>query len=258
MDYEEFIELVAQAARLDHESAEHASRVVLETLAERIDSGEARDLAERLPPELAPSLGKLGGAQGFDLLEFIRRVSEREKVDLDSAELHTRAVLNALGRAVGRDELADLEAELPDDFERMLPAGRHVEAITAAAFVSAVAQRAGLDEAAALRATEAALETLAERIAGGEVEDLMDRLPVALHGALLRGRERSGGTARRIPLRRFVELVAEREGTDIRQAAKDARAVLTTLREAIGQEEFLDVEVQLPDEYRALTAPPTS
>lgn len=255
MDYEEFIELVAQAARLDHECAERASRVVLETLAERIDGGEARDLAERLPPELAPWVGKVGSARGFDVLEFVRRVAERENVDLDTAELHTRAVLSALGRAVGREELADLAAELPDDFERLLPAGRHVEAITAAAFLSAVAQRANLDEAAALRATEATLETLAERIAGGEVEDLMDRLPVALHAPLARGNARTDGAATRMPLTRFVELVAEREGTDIRRAAKDARAVLTTLREAIGQEEFLDVEAQLPNEYRALTAP---
>jgi hypothetical protein len=40
---------------------------------------------------------------------------------------------------------------------------------------------------------EAVLETLATRIAGGEVDDLRARLPVAFHPALNRGEELSGG-----------------------------------------------------------------
>jgi uncharacterized protein (DUF2267 family) len=255
MDHGEFIEIVAGSAGVDREDAERASRAVLETLAERIDAGEARDLAELLPPELAPQLAKLGGAQSFDLLEFVRRVAKREDVDLDTAELHARAVFTAIGRAVGRKELDDLAAELPDDFQRLVPAGPRVDTVTARAFLDAVAERAGLDRDGAQRATEAVLETLAERIAGGEVEDLMDRLPVALHEPLIRGRERTGGTARSIPVERFVELVGERERTGPIEAARHARAVLATLREAVGEEEFLDVSVQLPDDYRVLTGP---
>ncbi|HEX8855292.1 MAG TPA: DUF2267 domain-containing protein [Thermoleophilaceae bacterium] len=251
--YDEFLEIVAQEARLDRDSADRASRAVLETLAERIDAGEARDLAGLLPPELAPSLGHLGPAQAFDLYEFVRRVAEREGVDLDTAELHTRAVFTALGRAVGDKELRDLAAQLPDDFGRLLPAGTHFETITADDFLDRVARRAGMDRGEARRATDAVLETLAERIAGGEVEDLMDRLPVSLHEPLRRGLERTGGTAAGMSLERFVRRVAEREGTSAGQAAKAARAVLTTLREAVGELSFLDVEVQLPDGYGVVT-----
>lgn len=254
MDCREFIEIVAQDAVVDWETAERATQAVLQTLAERIDAGEARDLAERLPPEIAPFVGKVGAADGFSLYEFVRRVAEREGVDLDTAELHSRAVFTALGRAVGRDEVDDLAAQLSDDFARLLPAGPRMETISALEFVDAVAERARLDTEGAMRATQAVLETLAERIAGGEVEDLMDRLPVALHEPLRRGVERSDGTARRLPVERFVELVGEREGTNAVDAARHARAVLRTLREAVGEDEFVDVAVQLPDEYRALTS----
>ena len=44
------------------------------------------------------------------------------------------------------------------------------------------------------------LETLAERIAGGEVDDVIVRLPIALHEPLKRGKEMSGGKARRMSL----------------------------------------------------------
>ena len=48
MDHEAFIHVVATAAQLDREDAERATHAVLQTLAERIDRGEARDLAARL------------------------------------------------------------------------------------------------------------------------------------------------------------------------------------------------------------------
>jgi uncharacterized protein (DUF2267 family) len=65
---------------------------------------------------------------------------------------------------------------------------------------------AGAVAAGARRATGAVLETLAERIARGEVDDLIARLDPALHAPLKRGRERSGGVARSMPLERFVAL----------------------------------------------------
>jgi uncharacterized protein (DUF2267 family) len=41
---------------------------------------------------------------------------------------------------------------------------------------------------------------------------------------------------------------------DVERAQEHARAVLTTLREAVGAEEFVDVTVQLPDEYATVLA----
>jgi uncharacterized protein (DUF2267 family) len=101
--------------------------------------------------------------------------------------------------------------------------------------------------------TQAVLETLAERIAGGEVKDLISRLPVALHEPLRRGSERSGGKATRMSLDEFVT-VAERTGHSLEQARDDVRAVMVTLREAVGDDEFFDVAVQLPREYDPVLA----
>src|SRR5918998_139506 len=124
VEYERFLSIVEQGTGLGRDAARHATRVTLETLAERISRGEARDLAEQL-----------------------------------------------------------------------LPRGPHVDAVTADKLVRRVAERAVLDEGRAWEITETVLETLAERIAGGEVEDLLVHLPVHLHPALRRGNAASGGKA---------------------------------------------------------------
>jgi uncharacterized protein (DUF2267 family) len=256
MDYERFLTIVEQAAGIDRERAELAARATLQTLAERIAAGEARDLAEQLPPELAPWVGTTSAAERFDVGEFLRRVAEREGVDVAIAERHAGAVLGALGQAVGPRELDDVAAELPRDFARLLPRGPYIEILPADEFLQRVAARAGLDAGGARRATDAVLQTLAERIAGGEVDDLIAHLPVALHPPLERGRERTGGKATRMSLEDFVRRVAELEGVSFAHARDHARAVLVTLREAVGDEEFLDVTVQLPREYESVTALP--
>jgi uncharacterized protein (DUF2267 family) len=46
----------------------------------------------------------------------VRRVAEREGADPDLADDHVAAVFSALRRAVSRDELADVAAELPREF----------------------------------------------------------------------------------------------------------------------------------------------
>ena len=60
-----------------------------------------------------------------------------------------------------------------------------------------------------------------------------------------------------MPLERFLERVAGREGVPPEEAGEHARAVFATLREAVG-EEFYDVTVQLPPEYAVLWAGPTA
>jgi uncharacterized protein (DUF2267 family) len=173
-------------------------------------------------------------------------------VDLDAAERHVRAVFTALGQAVSSAELADLLSELPREFAPLLPRGPHVEAVTADKFVRRVAERAVLDEDRAWQATEAVLETLGERIAGGEVHDLLVHLPVHLHPALGRGDEASGGKAKGMSVDEFVSRVAEREQSGFEDAREHVRAVLTTLRETVPEDEFVDVVAQLPRQYDEL------
>jgi uncharacterized protein (DUF2267 family) len=249
IDYDAIIEFVERAAGVDRERAERALRATLQTLAERISGGEARQLAAQLPPELSPWLNSATRAESFQVDEFLRRIATREEVDLPTAERDARIVLAALARAVSPRELHDVASELSKSFAPLLPRGRYVEVQSADEFVRRVAQKTGLDEAAAQRATEAVLTTLGERIAGGEVDDLITRLPVALHGPLKAGRARSGGVARRMSFDEFVRRVADREDTSPLVARDHVIAVLATLREAIGEDEFLDVTAQLPEEY---------
>jgi uncharacterized protein (DUF2267 family) len=254
MDDHEFLRIVQQTARISHEEAERATRATLQTLADRITAGEARDLAEQLPPRIAAWVATTSAAQRFDLDEFLRRVAEREGVDPERAERDAAAVFAALGRAVSPQELADVAAELPKDFARLLPRGPHVDVLPAETFVRRVAERAGLDDDRARAATAVVLETLAERIAGGEVDDLVSRLPVELHEPLKRGRARTGDPATRMSLDKFLARVAEREGTNTFEAREHTRAVLATLREAVGDDEFFDVSAELPGDYAPVLA----
>jgi uncharacterized protein (DUF2267 family) len=256
VDYERFLGFVQEAAGVEREQAERATRAVLQTLGERLSAGQARHLAEALAPELGPWLGSDSGAEPFDAEEFIRRVSKREDVDPETAARHARAVLVALSRSVSTDELDDMVAELPKSFAPLLPRGERVELMPAEEFVRRVADRAGMDAGAALRATHAVLETLAERISGGEVRDLIDERPAPLHEPLRQGDALSNGAARRMSLDEFVRRIAEREGVVPGEAHEHARAVLATLREAVSRKEWLDVLAQLPEEYAAVSARP--
>jgi uncharacterized protein (DUF2267 family) len=252
--YERFITTIQQRTGISWAKAEQAARATLETLTERISSGAARDLARDLPHDVGEWLRSAAGdAEAFDAVEFVRRVAEREGVDLETAERHARAVFVALARLVRGNEIAELLAELPKDYQPLVgEAARRTrdpsapEAIPYEVFIDRVEGRAGLDRAGAERATEAVLWTLAERLAGGEVDDLIEALPEELRPALERGKSRK---AQRLSLDEFVARVAEREGVPTEEALEHAQAVFTTLREAVPDKEFSDVLAELPRGY---------
>jgi uncharacterized protein (DUF2267 family) len=258
VDYQQFIQITQRDAAISAEVAERAAQAALTTLAERLSAGEARDLLEQLPAEMKPWVYTQSDAERFDIDEYLRRVAEREGVDVHTAERHARAVFFALGQAVSAEEIADVAAELPQDFEPLIAEAqrRFFEVLPAEEFLARVAERSGLDDDGARRATEAVLETLAERIAGGQVDDLIPQLPLELHEPLRRGKARSGGPARRMRLDRFLGQIAERAGVDPFEAGEHARAVFATLREAISDKEFYDVTAQLPPEYAVLLPAP--
>src|SRR4051794_9478589 len=103
--------------------------------------------------------------------------------------------------------------------------GTTTPGVTLDDFLGKVASRAGLDRDGARRATFAVLETLGERITGGEVHDLERELPAELREPLERGDAMSHGAARPMSLRDFVTRVAEREGVTPDEARAHARAV---------------------------------
>lgn len=251
MDYDTFLAIVEEHEPIGRELAERATRAVLRVLGERIDRGLARQLAAQLPDELAPWIATATPAEAFDADEFVRWISEGEGVSEAAAQRHAVAVLDALARAVPDKEWADLVSELPRSFAPLLPRGPLIEVVDVEQFLQGVSERSGLDLEAAKRATDAVLEALAQRIAGGNVDELLLRLPTQLHPALKRGRSASGGQARPIRLEEFVKRVAEIEGVSLLEAAVHARAVWSVLAEAVGEDQFRRIVVQLPDGYLA-------
>jgi uncharacterized protein (DUF2267 family) len=257
VDYERFITSVGPRAGVSWEGAERAAQAVLETLAERLAPGQARGLADELPPELRPWISSDGRPDPFHADEFVRRVARREGVDEATADRHARAVFAALGRAVRRESLDEATVEFPRDFDTLLAEamGRgEPQAISLDVVVADVADEAGIDRRTARRALDAVMETLAERVSHGEVQDLIEELPPELRTPLERGDSESHGAARPLSVHDFIRHVAEREGVPPAMAEDHARAVFLTLRGTISEGEFADMTAQLPDEYRALLA----
>jgi uncharacterized protein (DUF2267 family) len=173
MGYEQFLTLIEQNLGVGRERAERAIQATVQTLAERIASGEARDQAEEMSDQLAPWVATPTDAERFDVNEFVRRMADREGVDVPTAERHAHAVFAVLGQAVSRRQLDDLAAQLSRDYSARLQTGPRAETLAPGSFLKLVADHAGVPDDEA----QAVLVTLAERIAGGEVKDLISRLP---------------------------------------------------------------------------------
>jgi uncharacterized protein (DUF2267 family) len=248
--------VAGQAAGLTPDEAELPVGATLETLGERISRGEADDVAAFLPRELRPLLTQAPPpAEPFGLFEFVGRVAEREGVDGDAAAEHARATFEAIGFAVAPGELRDMISQLPRAFDELLERARVGQRLAMADddFVLRVARRADLDPDHARRATESVLETLAERLSAGEVEDLVLELPGQVRPALRRGLEASR-SAEHMTADDFLTLVAEREGVSGDEAAAHTRAVFAVLRDLVSGREFSDMAAQLSRDYEPLLA----
>ena len=261
MEYDEIIGVIQQAAGgISRVTAERSAQATLQTLAERLPRGEAMHILRELPAEIKPWIYTETDAEALDIDEFLDRVAKREGSDLEAALPYACAVFFALGRALSREAVAHLAASLPQTFAPLLAEAqnRYLELMPAAVFWSRVGQRLGIDDAAARQVTDAVLETLAERIAAGQVEDLIAELDPLLHPPLERGAASAGPAARRMPVDEFLRRVAIREGAPVDEARlfeddfEQVRAVFETLAEAVSTEEWFDVTVELSADYRGL------
>jgi uncharacterized protein (DUF2267 family) len=117
----EFFRSVAQRAGLSREEAADLTRATLETLADRVSGGEARDLAAELPEPLAQPLRSGDeAAKRFDLEEFVRRVSERTGLTAPETTSGIRAVLVTLREVTPSDEFTEVMAQLSKDFRTLI------------------------------------------------------------------------------------------------------------------------------------------
>jgi uncharacterized protein (DUF2267 family) len=256
--YERFLTTIREQTGLDRDHAERAAMATLVTLAERISKARADELAEDLPEHLRSWLADAKERpETFHVEEFLRRVAEREEVDAETAGRHARAVFRALARIAPAYEIDDLVDELPHEFEPLVgDVAREViertepEVRTFGDFVDRVRRRADLDRIEAERAARVVLETVAERLAAGEVEDLQAVLPTQLREPLERGKVHVHGQPRRMSLDEFVDRVARKEDVPFEVAFEHTRAVFSTLAEALPPKELRDILEALPRAYR--------
>ena len=126
MHYAEFLKKVQTLAHLESkEEARQAIQATLETLAERIQGGEALHIASQLPHELHEYLecSPEKAGQKLSLKKFFERVAHRQGREVGEVVASTRAVLEMVKEGLQPGELDDLYAQLPDDFKRLFDAG---------------------------------------------------------------------------------------------------------------------------------------
>jgi uncharacterized protein (DUF2267 family) len=124
MTFDRFLGEVQHRARLASTGeALRATQAVLQTLGERIDFGEAKDLAAQLPRELAPYLGTEQHGVRLSLDDFFRKVSGRALVDIPAAVYQVRVVLEVLQYAVSPGEIANVRRQLPPEWGPLFEEG---------------------------------------------------------------------------------------------------------------------------------------
>lgn len=114
--------------------AVRTARAVLETIGERVDEGGATDIASPLPMEIDRYLLQVEHGHGYDFDEFVDRVIERMayddleletsygrplKIDRPEALFRIKAVTALLSETVPGGEIANVEAQFPEDFAEM-------------------------------------------------------------------------------------------------------------------------------------------
>lgn len=115
-------------------------------------------------------------------------------------------------------------------------------------FVGRVQQQARLGSTGeAMKAIGATLETLGERLHGGEAENLAAQLPQEIGHYL-----GDAGSSASFDLDTFYDKVCERSGADKPDAVHHARVVMNVVQEAVSGGELDDMKAQLPDEYAPL------
>lgn len=120
MKYERFIGQVHHRLELaDQGEAVRATRAVLTTLGERLDTETARNLANYLPMEIDRYLTEVDNGQEFPYREFLERVGDIEHRDLPDANYDAQLLIGFISDFVPEDELDALRDRLPSDFDNL-------------------------------------------------------------------------------------------------------------------------------------------
>lgn len=117
MNYDDFLGQVQSRLKLaSRAEAVRATRVILTTLGERLQAGEAKDLASPLPMEIDRFLLDADSGQRFSFDEFVKRIAAGENVDPPDAVYHAQQVMKLLHEAVPPGEMAQIRGQFPEDY----------------------------------------------------------------------------------------------------------------------------------------------
>ncbi|WP_328303432.1 DUF2267 domain-containing protein [Actinomycetospora sp. NBC_00405] len=123
MQEHEFVSAVKESLGLpDNRSAERAVKATLTVLGQRLEGGEAKDLASQLPGSLADALPNEGGGERFDVDTFYQRIAEQEGegVTVAQARQHARSIAKGLETALTDGEWQNFTSQLPKDYQDFL------------------------------------------------------------------------------------------------------------------------------------------
>jgi uncharacterized protein (DUF2267 family) len=118
MKYDEFVAKVRERGEYsDRQETERVIRLVLGVLAQRLEPGEAEDLAAQLPlPAGAWLTEQRGPATAFGVQEFLGRVATGAGATERTALWDASAVLCTVAEAVSGGELNDVLSQLPSGY----------------------------------------------------------------------------------------------------------------------------------------------
>lgn len=122
MDHDTFIGEVQNRLELASQGDAHtATRAVLTTLGERLQRGEATDLAAPLPDEIGAYLTAEPDRYGenFSFEQFLDRVADRADVDRSNAMYYAQELMNIVHKTIPRGELDDVRANLPAEYNEL-------------------------------------------------------------------------------------------------------------------------------------------
>ena len=118
MDYSQFIGQVQHRLELGTQGKTvRAIRATLTTVGERLQEGEAQDLAGPLPMEIDWYLESADSGQRFDFDEFVDRVGERASADDQDALFYAQAIMSLVAELVPEGELQQVRDQLPSDYD---------------------------------------------------------------------------------------------------------------------------------------------
>lgn len=123
MAYEQLIKEVQQdifrnhALEISREEAVRAIQAVVLTMAENLDTGEAKWFTGILPAEVSQPLRQVEPAESFTREGFFGAVAERTNVDTVQAAYYVRAVFGGLKQALSAEQMERIRNNLPEMFD---------------------------------------------------------------------------------------------------------------------------------------------